>query len=271
MSPNGLAAVPFDPELGPASARPSGYITVFAGKHARADCFNPLASKLWVKFDPVRSAPRLVEPAPQNMALQRGYANLLVQTAQNDYYVNPDLEALREALFAFSERYAFVSTLAFSMGGFGALLLSRALRLRQAVLVSPHRNHLDRVGPKGLDLNEEAMSFVQGGRSELAGVAQDLKGLVLFDPKGWNGCDQAYARAVGALAPQMKLLALAGGGHPATGAIAEVKRFAALQRAIFQDEVSCQEVRDLHRKCRKSAPKYQQMLNDYRKLRANRA
>ena len=77
--------------------------TVFDGAHARAVYFNPAASRLRVKLRYRRDgAAGFKPPEPQQAAINAGYANLWVQAAQNDYYLSPDLPALRRALFRFA-------------------------------------------------------------------------------------------------------------------------------------------------------------------------
>ena len=240
------------------------YQTVFEGAHVRAVCFNADAPKLRVRLSYRRDgAVGFDTPQPQAGAVTAGYANLWVQAAQNDYYISPDLPDLRRALYAFCGRYADVSAVGFSMGGFGAVLLSRALRLTQAVLVSPQQLGFPKTAPFVSTDPVELAAFSQGDAAHLDGISPDLRGIVLFDPFAGKGRDRAYARHLGRLVPGLRLLALPGGGHPATSAMVEAKQFGAFQRATFVPEIKLADLRAVHQAARGGSERYEKMVLKY--------
>ena len=242
----------------------AGYETVFDGEHVRAVCFNPDADRLRVRFNHRRDgATGFDAPHPQEAAIKAGYANLWVQAAQNDYYVSPDLPALRHALFAFCGRYAAVSAVGFSMGGFGAVLLSRALHLTQVVLVSPQRLGFPKTAPFWSEDRLELAAFHCDDGGGLDGISPDLHGVVMFDPFAGKGRDRAYARHLGRIAPGLRLLAVPGGGHPATSAIVEAKKFGAFQRATFVPQIEVAGLRAVHRASRTGSERYENMVTKY--------
>ena len=247
------------------------YEVVFEGAHVRALCFNPGANRLRVRLSYRRDGAVGFDAAePQAGAIKAGYANLWVQTAQNDYYISPNLGALRRELYKFTARYGDVSAVGFSMGGFGAVLLSRALRLTQAVLVSPQRLGFPKTAPFLSTDAAELAAYDTADAAALGGISPDLRGIVLYDPFAGKGRDRAYARHLGRIAPGLRLLALAGGGHPATQAIVEAKKFIAFQRATFQPQITVSDIRAVHRLARGGSERYAKMLTGYLANRMDR-
>lgn len=241
-----------------------GYETVFEGSHVRALCFNPGSDKLRVRLSYRRDGAVGFDPAePQTGAITAGYANLWVQAAQNDYYISPDLPELRRALFAFCARYTDVSAVGFSMGGFGAVLLSRALHLTQAVLISPQRLGFPKTAPFLSDDAVELAAFSTDDAAHLDGISPKLRGIVMFDPFAGKGRDRAYARHLGRIAPGLRLLALPGAGHPATNVMVEAKKFGAFQRATFTPEIDVAAIREVHRASRGRSERYEKMITRY--------
>lgn len=244
---------------------------VFNGRHARAFCHNPASDRLWVRLNARLTATQgFADPVPYAAAVATGYASIWVQTAENDYYINDDLPDLRQALHDYTARFAYVAAIGFSMGGFGALLLSRALRLQQAVLVSPQRRGFPARFPFRSSPEVEALAFQQGGDPALDGVLPGLRGVVLFDPISGRGRDRAYAGHLARIAPGLAPLPLPGGGHPATGALHDAKRFGQFQKAILQMPPDPAAIRAIHRSSRRTSPRYQAMLLTYLQQRAAR-
>ncbi|MGL5010663.1 MAG: alpha/beta hydrolase, partial [Paracoccaceae bacterium] len=109
---------------------------IFDGAHLRADLYGAGGNGLFVSFDHWRGPARAGFPrtAPVQTALDLGYASLVISTAADDWFLNADLPDLRLALSGFSARYPVVRGIGFSMGGYGALLLSRVLGMSFATL-----------------------------------------------------------------------------------------------------------------------------------------
>lgn len=156
---------------------------VFEGKFSRAICQNPHQSRLLVAFDHRSFSRESFAPVtPWKLAINREYSQLNVQVRDNDYYLNDDLPALCKALRRFTKPFAQVCGIGFSMGGFGALLLSKALRLDHVVLVSPQRLDFPNQSPFAVDLAQEAEVFTAGQEPRFAGIASRMRGVVLYDP-----------------------------------------------------------------------------------------
>ncbi|MGL6210960.1 MAG: hypothetical protein ACRC14_14150 [Paracoccaceae bacterium] len=244
---------------------------VFEGEHARAFCFNPASRKLLVRFNArLNDVKGFAEPEPQNSALEAGFANIWVQAKVNDYYLNNDLLELRKALHAYTARFDYACGVGFSMGGFATLLFSRALRLQQAVLISPQRLGFPATFPFRSEPDVELAQYHHGGDPALDGVSPDLKGMVLFDPFGGRGRDRNYARHLAVIAPGLTQVPLAGAGHPATGVLHEAKKFWRFQQAVLAIPPNPRAVRNIHRNSRKKSDKYMIMLEKYLQKRSAR-
>lgn len=68
---------------------------------------------------------------------------------------------------------------------------------------------------------------------------------------------------VGQLAPNLRLLALPGAGHPATQIFTEAKTYATFQEAVFEKAAGLAQIKQLHRVSRLKAPRYQSLLENY--------
>jgi len=220
---------------------------VFQGLHSRAVCINPDASKLIVRFDHWSSGKSgFGLLAPWRLTQDRQFAQLNVQVARNDFYLNDDLTQLRQDLRRFTKRFTHIQALGFSMGGFGALLLSRALRLHHVVLVSPQRPGFPRQPPFSTDLKVEQDMFRSGIDARLDGIRGCMRGVILYDPRVAEGRDMAYAKKIMEMAPKLKPLALPGAGHPATRLIAQAKLYGQFQSSLLERQKFIGKIRTLH-------------------------
>lgn len=225
---------------------------VFAGHHLRAVCFNPCAKHLVVSFDFFRPNRRNmfypVEPLSTAVAL--GRANLRVQSAANDWFLNPETEALERALARFAQRFATVRGFGFSMGGYGALRFAEALRLEHVLLMSPQAT----VRPErdrrwwghwgGLD-----PALEQFARQE------SLSGAVLFDPLGQPE-DRDHARQIAAQYPQIAPVAVPYGGHPAGAPFRDARVLRNLFIALITGHADAPTLHRLRRQARSALLDY---------------
>ena len=198
---------------------------VFAGEHLRAVCFNPRAEQLVVSFDYFEQSRcgGFSALSPMQAALDLGRANLRVQTARNDWFLNAETEALRLALWQFCARFESVRAIGMSMGGFGALLFAHELRLSQALLVSPQRSIL----PDRVPWDRRWARIGQGLPRAQIHPRAGLAGVTLFDPS--NALDRRHAREIGQVFTEIEPVAVPFGGHPAIAPF----RDAHLLRALF--------------------------------------
>lgn len=221
--------------------------TVFNGAHSRAICSDVQSSNLLVRFEHWVAGKSAFSPfVPWNFARSADFAQLSIQVSKSDFYLNEDLQALRHALYCFTDRFAYVQALGFSMGGFGALLLSRALRLQYGVLVSPQCPAFVSRSPFNATLGYEGAIFSRSQNSLLDGLHKDMRGVVFYDPFAASGRDMAYAEVLEGLVPRLKLVALPGAGHPATKMIANARLYGKFQASILDPRGLARKVKHLH-------------------------
>jgi len=243
-------------------------VAVFQSARLRAMCYGAGRQRLTVGFDylrPTRAGFPMRAP-PQHM-LQTGAAHLIIESAENDWFLNPDLGALRVALARFTAQFDDVAAIGFSLGGYGALLLGRALHLRRALLISPqysifperapfelrYRHIAARLDPLLDDLDAQA----DGG----------LTGCIAFDPR-LAPADAAHAALIQARFPGLRAVAMPFAGHPALRLVGEAHLFAKVQALLLRDEITPRALRALHRAARVQAPSYARALAQFHGRRA---
>lgn len=233
---------------------------VFDGQHARARVFQPECKRLFVSFDSLRpKRDGFDDRGPVKFFLAQGWSHLIIQTARNDWYLNDDLDALRARLASFVLPYRRVTSMAFSMGGYGALLMSRALRLRQVFLISPQATPFSTQEP----WDPRYRMFEANMRADMglkrADVQADMRGFVLFDPLERNK-DRAHARQISEMAPGLRCVALPMASHPADKTILEAKLWPEFQGLLTDRHCKASDLKALHRRGRSLSPTYQTAL-----------
>ncbi|MBN8631913.1 MAG: alpha/beta hydrolase [Rhodobacterales bacterium] len=186
-------------------------------------------------------------------ALAAGLAHLHIQSRENDWFLNPETVALEDSLRATRARFLTARALGFSMGAFAALRFSAALRLNQALLVSPQVSLFPGLVPWE-DRYPEAVAFDPVAGDLARHARKTLAGVVAFDP--FHRLDTLHARDIMALFPGIRPAALPFGGHPGTAALAQAGGFRALQRLSLSSRLRAPEVIRLHRDLRVTSPRY---------------
>ena len=240
---------------------------LFAGDHLRAEVHNPDAEVLFVTFDRWRrDRDGFAGWAPSTRVAAAGFAELIIKTAQNDWYLNPDLPSLRRALKAYTGRFRTVRSFAFSMGAYAALLLSRPLRLRHAVLVSPQYSPFPDLAPYDTRYRREAQALDMDMGDFAEVVAPKLRGVILFDPLT-HPIDRAHARLILAQVPRMVGVAMPLAGHPATQILLETAEYAKLRALAFGAEADPVLYHALHVRARGGSALYKTRLAERMALR----
>jgi hypothetical protein len=256
-------ALPRDLPTGGAEAP----LVVFASERLRAVCHAPHRSRLVVSFDYLRPG-RAGFPgrAPPPQMMQAEVAHLMVETAQNDWFLNPDLAALRAALGSFTAGFDDVAAIGFSFGGYGALLMAQALHLRRALLVSPQFS----IFPERVPFESRYALFaarLDPGLDDLgAEGAAGLRGCIVFDPR-LEPADARHAALIRARFPGLRSVAMPFGGHPALRLVGEAHLFARVQALLMGDAVTPAALHRLHRAARARAPSYALQLARYHAAR----
>ena len=192
---------------------------------------------------------------PPRHLLQAGAAHLMIESAENDWFLNPDLPALRAALNGFTAGFEDVVAIGFSFGGYGALLLARALHLRRALLVSPQFSIFPERAP--FELRYRQIAARLDPRFDDLDTQADpaLAGCIVFDPR-LAPADAAHAALIRTRFPALRSVAMPFGGHPALRLVGEAHLFAKVQSLLQQGEITPAALRRLHRAARVRAPSY---------------
>jgi hypothetical protein len=219
---------------------------IFDGAHLRADIYGSGKAGLFVSFDHFRpdraGFPRM---APVQTALALGFRSLVISSAANDWFLNPDLPALRAALAPLADDHAVVRAIGFSMGGYGALLLSNTLRLSFAALWAPQVSIRPRVAPFETRFRREAR-LIDGVADHLRlHVPPNLQGTILHDPLA-HPAERKHALAIQALAPDMRIAALPFSGHPPTRVALGGAGYQMLLRAAISGTLTPAMARAMH-------------------------
>lgn len=240
---------------------------LFEGEYARAICFNPGAARLFVTFDHWRK--RHVDFAPVQASaavMAAGFAQVCILSSRNDWYLSPDLAGLRHSLLAASDAYGEVRGIGFSMGAYGALLLSKALRLQRLVLVSPQYSIFPGRAPFDPRYHPEAAELAPDMDDLARDVQPGLRGVILYDPsKRYK--DRAHAIEIEAISPGLRRVAMPFTGHPAMAAIREARLYGKVMAAAISGDLTgpelAAEFRRIHRAARRVSPHYQTRLRKY--------
>lgn len=240
---------------------------LFDGDYARAVCFNPGADRLFVTFDHWRK--QHVDFAPvqaSGRVMAAGFAQLCILSSRNDWYLSPDLAGLRHSLLAASGAYAEVRGIGFSMGAYGALLLSKALRLQKLVLVSPQYSIFPGRVPFDPRYHAEAAELAPDMDDLARDVQPGLRGVILYDPSA-RYRDRAHALAIEAVSPGLRRVAMPFTGHPAMAAIREARLYGKVMAAALGGDLAggdlAGDFRRIHRAARLVSPHYQTRLRKY--------
>lgn len=232
---------------------------LFSGAWLHVEVWRPDAAVLFASFDHWRRDRAGFAPwEPSRTVARLGFAELIIRTAHNDWFVNPDLPAVRRALRDFTVNYDAVRCFAFSMGAYAALLLSRPLHLGSAVLVSPQWSIFPDMPPFDRRYAAEART-VDRQKADLSGqIRRAMRGVVLYDPS--LAADRGHATLITAAAPGLVGLAMPFFGHPATEVIAGTDAYADLWRMAHRGEVNAAAYRAVRVRARASSELYRARL-----------
>lgn len=191
-------------------------------------------------FEPVRT---------RSSYVQRGFTHLHFSTARNDWFLNEELPEALLKISRFAEAFPRKITLAFSMGGYGALLVSRVVGFQQAMLVSPHSSFSPAYPP------HDGRFTTEVDNSDFADLANDMilsslpseaDCVIVYDST--EPYDTEHAEASARLFRSARLVDLKGGGHPATQVLTGAQRFGVVMRAAIGDRIDTGEMEALHEK-----------------------
>jgi hypothetical protein len=204
------------------------------GQHLRATALGDNAERLMITFDHWANDKTGFTPVRRGSTfVDKGFTHLHIATRQNDWFLNPDLPGALHDIAAFAANYPQKVSLAFSMGGFGALMVSRVVDFAQILLVSPHSTFSPDYPPFD--------DRFQSAEIDPA-FAQVAYSVILDSPKSKADCvvlydsathfDTDHAEAAAQLFRKTRLVDLKGGGHPATRILTDNNRFGMVVKAV---------------------------------------
>ena len=237
----------------------TGITRVFDGTHLRAELLASGGDRLLVTFDYRRLDRSGFGPFdPSRQFAEAGFDQLMISTRDNDWFINPDTRALEAACGALRGRYRAAQALGFSMGGFGAFRLSRALGLAHVVAVSPQVSIAPQVVPFETRYRAEAQAFDPALGDMTALHDPTLAGDILIDP--FNVNDLTHARMLQVLFPRVRLIRLPGGGHPCTQVLRAGRRAGLIQALATDPAAGALPLRQAHRRQRAGTAAYWRAL-----------
>ena len=187
---------------------------IFDGAHLRATLLPGQRDQLVVTFD-YRQAGKADFTADTHSSTfaRKGFAQLSIKSRANDWFINCDTADLQATLAPVAARYARVTLLGYSMGGYGALRFAKALGAASAVVISPQVSIASDLVPFDRRYRAEGRLFdtVLGDLGPCA--MPDLTGLIIIDP--FVAADLRHAAMIRAHFPALSLVRLGFGGHPA--------------------------------------------------------
>lgn len=230
-------------------------IPVFEGDHLRAALIPGARPVLMVTLDFRRVTRKGFSEANNSSSFARqGYAQLSITCRVNDWFINPETEALERAVAPVAARYDRVQALGYSMGGYGAFRFARALGLTGIVAVSPQATIAPGAVPEDRRYPAEAARF-DADLGDLAPRGRDdLSGVILVDP--FKRVDLAHARLIRRAFPKVRLVPLAFAGHPASRLLRDAGKAWLLQREAAAAVQTGAAIHEAHRAARRESARY---------------
>lgn len=243
---------------------------LFEGRYLRATGYGHDAPRIVLTFDFFDSKRRgFRDLVPTRDAPGPDAGTISINTSHNDWFLNPDLGPLLEELEFVLAGKTEVVAVGFSMGGYGALLVSGALSVRRVLLVSPQISIFPEHAPWETRHLKEA-ALLDPEADDLAScVPPGLEGVILFDPR--HMMDRMHARAISDLTPGLRRVALPFGAHPATKKVIGLPGFWALRTQLLNGGLTPRAARAQHKARRTGSEVYQAKLQAYLAERAARS
>lgn len=208
-------------------------VPVFLGQHVRAIHFGE-TERIFVALDFGRSDRNgFPDQSASTHLAKLGIGTLSIMLSENSWYLTPENGALREALDAHCGAARDVRAAGISMGGFGAVLLSKALHLNKALLISPQYSIFRTRAPWDRRRNKLSAKFQEAWDDLDQAAKPDLTGLLIYDPR--RRPDVYHAHALERALPNLRVAAVPFGGHPAHTKLFGRKGFGLLIDQLYSD------------------------------------
>ncbi|TRD22462.1 hypothetical protein [Palleronia caenipelagi] len=206
---------------------------LFDGDHLRMSWFDAGRTFLLVTFDhwqPDRSDFGSFERS--QFWTRQGVSQLRIGTRHNDWFLNPETAEIESLLAEFRQRFERVHALAFSMGGFGALRLSKALNANRMLLFSPQASVWSEDVQDSFWCRAYKGTLGRSTGLHESPVKRGQSGTLVFDPD--NRDDTRHANLCATLFPKLELCPISGSGHSFSRLLSVKGSFAAVQKASLK-------------------------------------
>ena len=234
---------------------------VYQSERYEIDLHNPHHPNLVVTFDYwERGKTGLAPSRPLPFIAVSSRAELRIRTRDNDWFLSDELEALMQAVSETAGRYAHVINYGSSMGGFGALLFSKASRARAVYIISPQYSIDRTLVPFEKRWAEEAAALSrQAVRPETFG-SPDIGGIMVFDPT--FALDRLQADLIERAFPRITPLKLSFAGHPAVLDLWQAGVIGTMGRDIVKGTATAQSIRALQKSVCRDSGRYWCVLGE---------
>ena len=236
---------------------------IFDGAYLRGTLFTAVnttnAKSLIVRFEARDKNKTGFKPTDTIASLAaQGHAVLSLQTAGNDWFINPDTSGLCAVLTALAAKHPNPRLIGFSMGGYAAFRFARVLGAAWVVAVSPQYSIAPATVPWDKRYRAEGANFDPTMGDIAPHAMPGLRGVIYFDP--FKLLDLRHCRMLQAQFPRVMALRLPGGGHPATKLMGVQGRIGPVIKSVAGGRDAAVAVQRLHRKLRHFAPFYRDAL-----------
>jgi hypothetical protein len=243
---------------------------VYASDHLLIQCHNPDADRAVVTFDfrHIRDGGFTVLK-PSIKVQKSGQAYITVATKRNDWFLSESLSDCKDHVADFTKKFSRVVGFGSSMGGYGALALSRPFRFNQVLIVSPQATPFPDEPPFDRRFSDHVAGLDRAHDTMLKNPRKGLGGVLLFDPAIQE--DHDHARLITNAFPRIKTCAFCFAGHPALGPFVAAEKFGEVQAELIENRISASRLLRRFKSLRRSSEIYQTGLNAYLKQRQARA
>lgn len=240
-------------------------VILFDGTLLRATLSNPGQDRLFVSFRQRIGQPgTFSDPPLAKRFVTQGFSHLHVQSLWNDWFINEETNHLNRELSKFQMGFDYRCAMGFSMGGYGVLRFSKALRYDAFLAISPQYTIARKHARFDRRYLEEAKGF-DADLGDLRRRRSDVYGAILVDPFKWQ--DLLHARMIERDFSGARLVALPCGGHPATRTLTERGAFNWVRDQLAEGLPDRGEIAVRHRNLRHKSPNYWKHLSQAAKKR----
>lgn len=216
---------------------------------------NPGRERLVVTFDHwQRGRVGMTELNPLGIADECGLSQMLIRVSRNDWFLSDETEALMSAVSNEAARYSDVINYGTSMGGFAALLFSKATGAREIHAVAPQYSIDPEICSFETRWQDEFHTFCRK-QMDIAQLGnRSVKGIVTYDPK--MELDRLQAERILDTFPNIRGASFFHGGHPPLKPLREAGTVGQMGRDILRSQATPETMRLRFRAARRLSVSY---------------